>query len=282
MATLRPGGRRRPGRYGRAMAGTVPTRGRAPDLETTGSGGTRARIAASAFELFATQGYDATTVEAIAESAGVARRTFFRYFPSKDDVILPDHESLLISVREFLAAADGLEPVVAVCGGVRLVFRSYVAEPDVSVQRYRLIRRVAALRQREVVTVSQYERAFSGYLRERLPQIPGQPDAALRAEVIAAAVVAAHNTVLREWLRQGGTAGQGEALRALDDALDFVTRTTEPAAQGEEPTGGPAGDAVAGDGTVVAVFRTPEGFDNVVHRLRRQLGEEDQIPPEDQ
>ena len=256
-------------------SGAVPTRGRAPDLpdlDLPESGGTRERIAASAFELFAAHGYDATTVETIAEHAGVARRTFFRYFRSKDDVILPDHERLLGTVRGFLAAADGMAPIVAVCGGVRLVFRSYVTDPDVSVQRYRLTRRVAALRQREVATVSRYERAFSGYLRERLPQTPSQPDAALRAEVIAAAVVAAHNTVLREWLREGGTAGQTEALGALDEALAFVARTCEPAAAVDEPTGGP-GD---GDGAVVAVFRTPGDFDDVVHRLRRQLGDEEQ------
>ena len=176
---------------------------------------TRARIVASAFELFADRGYDGTTVDAIAERAGIARRTFFRYFRSKDDVIFPDHEALLAGVRQFLDAAHGLSPVAAVCGGVRLVFRSYVDHAEVSVERYRLSRTVPALRQREGASVSRYERTFSGYLRQRLAAGDG-PSVALRAEVVAAAVVAAHNVVLRDWQRSGGNARMPQALADLD------------------------------------------------------------------
>ncbi len=79
----------------------------APREPQGGTGGaaldTRARIAAAAFELFAAQGYDGTTVDAIAERAGIARRTFFRYFRSKDDVIFADHDTLLATVNENLA-----------------------------------------------------------------------------------------------------------------------------------------------------------------------------------
>ena len=227
---------------------------------------TRARIVASAFELFADRGYDGTTVDAIAERAGIARRTFFRYFRSKDDVIFPDHDALLAGVQQFLDAAHGLTPVAAVCGGVRLVFRSYVDHPEVSVERYRLSRMVPALRQREGASVSQYERAFSGYLRQRLAEGDG-PSVALRAEVVAAAVVAAHNVVLRDWLRSGGTAPMPRALADLDAALDYVVRLLGPM------TDERAASADTRDRTVVAVFRSPGDFDDVVHRLRQELGD---------
>ncbi len=59
-----------------------------------GAGDVRDRIATAARELFAAQGYERTTVEAVAERAGVSRRTFFRHFRSKDDVIFPDHERI--------------------------------------------------------------------------------------------------------------------------------------------------------------------------------------------
>jgi len=75
---------------------------------------------------------------------------------------------------------------------------------------------VPALRDREIASVSQYTRLFSSYLRRRLGDSEG---AGLTAEVAAAAIVAAHNQVLREWLRQGG---ESDPFPALDQAFDWV------------------------------------------------------------
>src|SRR5262245_42716002 len=58
---------------------------------------TRDRIRASALRLFREQGYDATTVEQIAAAAGVSHVTFFRYFPTKEDVALSDSYDPLIA-----------------------------------------------------------------------------------------------------------------------------------------------------------------------------------------
>ena len=236
-----------------------------PELPDPGP--TRARITHSAFELFADRGYDCTTIDAIAERAGIARRTFFRYFRSKDDVIFPDHDRLLAGVQQFLTAAHGLSPVAAVCGGVRLVFRSSLEDPAVSVERYRLCRRVPALRQREGASVARYERAFSGFLRQRLADPADGPAVALRAEVTAAALVAAHNVVLRGWLRGGGATALPPAMTELDAALDQVVRLLGPMAEDRE------GSPEQPDGTVVAVFRSPGNFEDVVHRLRQELGD---------
>ena len=57
------------------------------------------RLAEAAFALFEEHGYDATTVEHIAERAGVGRTTFFRAFPTKEDVIFPDHAAVLDRIR---------------------------------------------------------------------------------------------------------------------------------------------------------------------------------------
>ena len=104
------------------------------------------RVVAAAFELFAADGYEATTVEAITGRAGVARRTFFRYFRSKDDVIFPDHEQLLSAALARLETLDELPPVQAVCEATSMVFAHYIASPERSVERYRLTREVPALR----------------------------------------------------------------------------------------------------------------------------------------
>lgn len=77
---------------------------------------TRRTIQAEALRLFAEKGFQATTVEEIAAAAEVAPRTFFRYFPTKDEVVFwPEYLSLL---PEFVAARpDGEHAVEAVCHG---------------------------------------------------------------------------------------------------------------------------------------------------------------------
>jgi AcrR family transcriptional regulator len=242
----------------------------------------RTRLAAAARDLFADRGYEQTTVEAIADRAGVGRRTFFRYFRSKDDAILPDHEQIAAEARALIAALAALPPLRAVCAGARLVFRSYVDDPVVSVERYRLTRTVPALRDRETASVSVYTRLFSGHLRERYPQTP---EGVLAAEVGGAAIVAAHNTVLRDWLRSGGGY---DPLPALDAAFEWAVTTLEaapparllgPDALAAPPDADPpaaAGPVTARGGTegedvVVAVFRAGDPMDDVVQRISRSL-----------
>jgi AcrR family transcriptional regulator len=182
----------------------------------------RDRLARAAFELFAEQGYDSTTIDDITTAAGVARRTFFRHFPSKDDVIFPDHDSVLERVRWYLGASLKTEPVFAVAEATRLIFESFMATPEQTLARYRLTREVAPLRDREVASVARYERVLSDYLRSRLR---ATPKAALAAHVAAASFVAAHNQVLREWLRSGGTK---DPYPALDAALATVSELMTP------------------------------------------------------
>jgi AcrR family transcriptional regulator len=211
----------------------------------------RARITEAAFELFADQGYEATTVEAITRRAGVARRTFFRYFRSKDDVIFPDHQQLLQDAAARLLAGAGLTPMAAVCDAVRLVFDSYVSSPERSVARYRLTRSVPDLRDREITSVEPYQRLFTRYLAQRV-------DDPLEAELGAAAVVAAHNHVLRAWLRSGGALPAGESL---DAALGFVLETFETARH--RP-----GRRRSRPDAVVAVIETSLPAASVASRLR--------------
>ena len=233
---------------------------------------TRARIAAAAFELFAAQGFDGTTVDAIAERAGIARRTFFRYFRSKDDVIFADHDTLLATVNQNLASQSGVTPVLAICSGVRVVFRSYVSDPQVSVQRYRLTRSVDALRDRELATVRRYERTFSRYVRDRLAGSEfTEAQAVLRAGVIAASVVAAHNAVLREWLRAGG---DYDPMSDLETAFAWVQQTFEPKPmqrQDADQQSGEPGAETENSGVVVAVFRADQPIGDVVDRISRSL-----------
>ena len=72
----------------------------------------RAELERIGFELFALQGFDDTTVDDIAAAAGIGRRTFFRYFSSKNDLVWGDFEEHLLRLRELLAATSTDAPLV--------------------------------------------------------------------------------------------------------------------------------------------------------------------------
>jgi AcrR family transcriptional regulator len=184
--------------------------------------GTRERLAAAAFDLFATQGFNETTVDQIASEAGLGRRTFFRHFSAKEDVIFPDHGRLLAAVAGELETRRHQPALRAVCDAVRLVLADYVAHRDISLHRHQLTATIPALRAHEVAGVEGYQRLFARYLRES--QSP------LRAELMSAAVVTAHNHVLRNWLHDGGKTDAFVALdRAFREVRSIFTKTGEPA-----------------------------------------------------
>ena len=76
-------------------------------------GKTRLALETAALQLFEADGYDETTVEQIAEVADVSTRTFFRYYPTKADVLLSDQAGRLAMVHDFLAARPSDEPIMA-------------------------------------------------------------------------------------------------------------------------------------------------------------------------
>ncbi|WP_214104857.1 TetR family transcriptional regulator [Acrocarpospora catenulata] len=177
------------------------------------------RLAEAAVALFDENGYDETTVDDIAARAGVSRSTFFRYYRSKDDAVFPDHDMLIGKVDARLRASTVDPAIVAVADALRIVLAYYVDDAEVSLRRYRLVGRVPALRHREIASVARYQRLFREFI---VRSLAGTPDADLRAELMAASAVAAHNQVLRGWLRAGGTY---DPSGPLDHALGYVIET---------------------------------------------------------
>jgi AcrR family transcriptional regulator len=225
----------------------------------------RESLVRAAFQLFLERGFEQTTIDDIVSLAGVGRRSFFRYFPSKEDVVFPDHEGCLAEMTTFLRTSlvDG-DPVAQVCDAARLVLRMYAADPVFSVQRYRLTREVPGLRAHELAVVWRYERALAGHLRERGA---GRADGPLRADVVAAAVVAAHNHALRTWLRADG---QGDVQAAVDEALGYVARAFGPAS---EQDGHPDGAGHPDEEVVVLLARRGTPLWRVVRDVEGALGE---------
>ncbi|MFA3878624.1 TetR/AcrR family transcriptional regulator [Streptomyces sp. MMCC 100] len=214
----------------------------------------RIRLADAAFALFDERGYEQTTVDDIAERAGVGRTTFFRHYRSKEAVIFPDHDRLLELIRDRLATSSHSTALVAVSDAVRLVLLHYIEEGELARRRYALTSKVAALRDREIASVARYQRLFREFIAEWM----GDPTAAasLRAELMAASVVAAHNHVLRRWLRGESSDPVDEVDEAMREVLALFPA---PAAREGMPEGG---------STVVA-FRTGQDLAVLLPALRR-------------
>jgi AcrR family transcriptional regulator len=219
--------------------------------DTPSPSAARTDVVAAALELFEGQGFEATSVEQIAQAAGVSRSTFFRQFGGKEDVVFADHEVLLDEVRQWLAKGHR-DPWLAVCEASEHVFRHFAADPEVARRRYRVVRNVPALREREIVTVFRYERLFDEYLRSSVPGLDP-----LDAVGFAALVTAVHNHVLRRLLR--GSRVRPAVLRA---AFDDVLRR-----YGVHPDGAGAAE----DDVIVAVFPRRMPPAEVTRRLRERL-----------
>src|SRR5215831_20369104 len=218
----------------------------------------RDRLAQAAFTLFDERGYEQTTVDDITERAGLGRTTFFRYYRSKEDVIFPDHDRLLGLVRDRLLTAGQHSVLAAVSDAVRLVLLQYIDEGDLARRRYALTSTVPALRDREIASVARYQRLFrefiAGWMADTAEPAP------LRAELMAAAVVAAHNHVLRRWLRGESPEPVREVDAALGLVIDLFTANT-----------------ANGNGTTIVAFRSDLDIDTLIPALRRLT--EDQPAP---
>ncbi|MGW0575364.1 TetR/AcrR family transcriptional regulator [Streptomyces sp. NPDC002920] len=214
----------------------------------------RTRLADAAFALFDERGYEQTTIDDIAERAGVGRTTFFRNYGSKEAVIFPDHDRLLDLIRDRLASSNHSTALVAVSDAVRLVLLQYISEGDLARRRYALTSKVATLRDREIASVARYQRLFREFISDWMGDTAAS--ASLRAELMAAAVVAAHNHVLRRWLR-------GEAADPVEE-VDEAMREVLALFPARRHRSG-ADD----DGTTVVVLKSGQDIEALLPRLRR-------------
>jgi len=162
---------------------------------------TREAIEAAALSLFERQGFDRTTVDEIAAEAGVSSRTFFRYFESKENVVLVDpRRRSEITVAAFRDQPPG--PVEGRLAAALVAVARWVAENDYEVAaRTRVLTGHAALMSRALLHLSMSQDALAGALA--LSESREEPD--LRDRVLAATSISVFVAAAREW-RDGGAA----------------------------------------------------------------------------
>ncbi len=110
------------------------------------------RLAKAAITLFAEQGYEATTVAEIAERAGLTKRTFFRYFSDKREVLFSGSTELeRVWLDAVAAAPPAATPLAAVTTGFDGVAEMFVERHDFARVRARIIEANPELRERELI-----------------------------------------------------------------------------------------------------------------------------------
>ena len=170
------------------------TRGRPPATS-------RVELEQVALDLFARDGFDETTVDRIAEAAGVGRRTFFRYYASKNDVVWGEFDVML---REMEAYLDAIDDGPLIDGLVAAVIRFNAVPPEAVPahrQRMALILHVPALQAHSTLRYAEWRDVVARYVARRNGSAPESFGAQLIGQLALGAAAAAYE----EWLRDETT-----------------------------------------------------------------------------
>jgi TetR/AcrR family transcriptional regulator, regulator of mycofactocin system len=187
----------------------------------------RRDLALAAVRLFDVQGFDNATVDEIVSEANVSRRTFFRHFPTKADVVFYDHEERLAGIETALShVAAEQPPLQALAELTEAIVPSFIEPKDFFLTRHRVLRANEALSQREQVIGLTYARMLARFLSNRLA---GHPQGRLLADVIAMATVTVVNRAQYDWASSGGTTDAVAATKAgMELIVDVFGRVIEP------------------------------------------------------
>jgi len=150
-----------------------------------------------AIELFARHGFDATTVDDIAAEAGIGRRTFFRYFASKNDIAWGDFSSGLARMRQLLADLPGDLPLMdALRAGVLDFNQVDAAEAPWLRRRMRLILTVPALQAHSMIKYAEWRQVVAEFVAART----GERPAGLVPQAVGWAALGVSIAAYEQWL----------------------------------------------------------------------------------
>ncbi|MGE8205634.1 TetR family transcriptional regulator [Heyndrickxia sp. NPDC080065] len=139
-----------------------------PSLRERKKAKTRATIQKNAIRLFREQGYLATTVEQIAEVSEISPSTFFRYFPTKESVVLEDDYDPLL-IESYKQQPPELSPIQALRGAVREGLSKLTdVELETIRERVELSMKVPELRAASVIHLSESTHMIANLVAERI------------------------------------------------------------------------------------------------------------------
>lgn len=173
--------------------------------------GAEQRLKRAAVELYLERGYDNVTVSDIAERAGLTRRSYFRYFPDKREVLFAGSERMPPALAEAVLVADpALTPLAAALDALARVGTQLVEQVADIAERQAVIDASPELQERERTKAA----AITAAIRDGLKQRQVTADT---AELVAQLATVAFQNAFRHWI---ATAGQADFRRCLHMVTD--------------------------------------------------------------
>lgn len=190
-------------------AQSAPRVGRRPST-------TQDHIADVALDLFAARGFDDVSVDDVAAAAGIARRTLFRYYASKNAIPWGDFDSHLEHMRVLLDDVDPAVPIGEALRAALLAFNDFdEAETARHRQRMRVILQTDALQAYSMTMYAGWRAVIATFVAERLSVAPAE----LVPQTVAWTMLGVALSAYEQWL-----ADESVALgQALADAFDTVS-----------------------------------------------------------
>ena len=171
----------------------------------------------AAIELFDEQGYEATTVAEIADRAGLTKRTFFRYFSDKREVLFSGSEELQRLWLEGLAAAPAqASPLAAVAAGLDPVAEMFAGRHPFARLRAQIVEANSELQERELIKLQTLAAAIKSALVQR--------GVSVNAAILAAqAGVTVFHVAFARWVQQDDPSA---FRRLMDESLEELRSVT--------------------------------------------------------
>ena len=177
-------------------------------------------IATVAMDLFLDKGFDATTIDDIAAAAGISRRSFFRYFGTKEDLVIGHLVADGAGLRAALEQRPDSEDAWTA------LLRAFLALDDPSMPRERMLKVSSMVYGTPSLRARSAEKHL-GWYEELVPEVRRRltaggdagPYPELRARSIVAAAIACLDAAGEEWTRAGGKPALGKLLTAAFTAV---------------------------------------------------------------
>ncbi|MET0729542.1 MAG: TetR family transcriptional regulator [Acidimicrobiales bacterium] len=182
----------------------------------------RDQLAQLAKELFVEKGYDETTIDDLAEAAGMSKRTFFRYFASKEELVMGKYEILGEQLAEDLAARPPDEPIWA---SLRQVFSRVVEHSESEARAATAVAMENIVRDHPTLNASYLERVsrMQELVLDEVHNRTGRPDPAdPRTPAIVGAAFSCLIAAWTTWLACDQARPFGDLL---DQAMDAIQPT---------------------------------------------------------
>lgn len=182
---------------------------------------TKQQLINAAVELFSERGFDSVTVEEIAERAWVSERTFFRYFPSKEDVLWPDSSGQLATFQAAIVDRPESErPLEAVQNAMLELAGFMEVDASFPVARARIVADTPSLMARDMLEYARWEDAVCDAIRQRTGAVEDDVAPKMAAVVAGGAL----RVAFERWTAAGATGDLGEMISGAFTAVETAIR----------------------------------------------------------